>query len=93
LPYFPKTGIADAIVMVKQIAKPNNREDAMKTILETNKLTDTDIKHETSIVLMTVFSVSALLIGLWAFACVVGGLFNHGLVAMVRGYITAITGY
>lgn len=65
----------------------------MKTILDTAKRTDIDVEREVSTVLFTVISTSALIVGLWAAACIIGGLFNHGLVAMLRGYVTAVTGF
>lgn len=65
----------------------------MKTILDTAKRTEIDVEHEVSTVLFTVISASALIIGLWAAACIIGGLFNHGLIVMLRGYLTAVTGF
>lgn len=65
----------------------------MKSMIRTTRRTETDIEHDVSHALFTVFSVSAALIGIWAAACLIGGLLNHGLVAMVRGYITAVTGF
>lgn len=65
----------------------------MKTILDSARRTDTDVEHELSTVLFTVISASALIIGLWAAACIIGGLFSHGLIAMLRGYVTAVTGF
>ncbi|TKB24466.1 hypothetical protein FCL47_18465 [Desulfopila sp. IMCC35006] len=32
------------------------------------------------------------LIGIWGVACIVGGMMSSGPLAMLRGYLTAITG-
>ena len=65
----------------------------MKTILETSKATRTEVTHDVLGVLMTLVSTAALLIGVWAVACFVGALFSHGLSAVIKGYITAVTGF
>jgi hypothetical protein len=65
----------------------------MKTFINTTRRTETDVEHEVSVALFTVISVSASLIGLWAVACLIGGLVNNGVLPMIRGYITAVTGY
>lgn len=65
----------------------------MKTIVDSTRTTETEVTHDLMSILMTVVSASALVIGVWAFACFASALFSHGLIAMVRGYITAITGF
>jgi len=65
----------------------------MKTILGTTRVTETEVTHDVLSVLMTLVSASALLIGIWAAACFVGALFSHGLSGLVKGYITAVTGF
>lgn len=65
----------------------------MKTIVETTKTTQAEVTHDVLSVLMTLLSVSAALIGLWAAACFVGALWNHGLTSVLRGYMTAVTGF
>ena len=35
----------------------------------------------------------AALIGLWGAACLIGGLATYGLGGLLRGYLTAITGF
>lgn len=65
----------------------------MKTILETVKRTETTFEHEISTVLFTVVSASALLVGIWAAACLIGAVLNHGLLKLLRGYLTAVTGF
>jgi len=64
----------------------------MKTLINTTRRTETDVEHEMSVVLFTVITASALLIGLWAAATLISGLMSNGVWAMIRGYITAITG-
>ena len=65
----------------------------MKTILETTRMTETEVTHDVLSVLMTLLSASALLIGVWAAACFVGALWSHGLISVLRGYVTAVTGF
>ncbi|MEJ2136465.1 MAG: hypothetical protein P8X86_14645 [Desulfofustis sp.] len=65
----------------------------MKTIVDSTRTTETEVTHDLLSILMTVASASALVIGVWAFACLASALFSQGLTAVVRGYITAITGF
>jgi hypothetical protein len=69
------------------------QEEAMKTILQTTKRTETDIEYEIATALFTVVAASSVLIGLWAVVCLASGIFSHGLVATLRGYLTAVTGF
>ena len=64
----------------------------MNSLIRTTRRTETDVEHSVSVVLFTVITASAFAIGLWAFACLVGGLVSNGVFPMIRGYITAITG-
>ena len=64
----------------------------MKAILETTKVTETEVTHDVLSVLMTIVSAASVIIGVWAFACIVGALFSHGLAGVIKGYITAVTG-
>ena len=64
----------------------------MKTLLKTTNQTRTDLNHEISQFIFTIVSATALLIGLWGAACLISGLVSNGVFAMVRGYISAITG-
>lgn len=64
----------------------------MKTINRTIRTTKTDVEHDVARVLFNTVAVSAVLIGLWAVACLVGGILEHGLGGLVNGYITAVTG-
>lgn len=64
----------------------------MKTIVRTNNQTETDLEHEVSGFLFNVISASALILGVWGVACLVSGLLSGGIVSLVQGYFTAITG-
>jgi len=65
----------------------------MKTVVESTRTTETEVTHDVMSILMTMVSASPLIIGVWALACFVAALVNHGLTALVRGYISAITGF
>jgi hypothetical protein len=39
-----------------------------------------------------VITVLAALIGIWGIACLIGAVANEGLLEMVQGYISAVTG-
>lgn len=65
----------------------------MKSIVESTRTTETQVTHDVLSIVMTLVSVSALLIGLWAAACLVSALVNHGLIGLLRGYITAVVGF
>lgn len=64
----------------------------MNTILETRNRTETDLEHDVSHVSFRIVSAVALIIGIWGAACLISGLLSNGVMNMVRGYITAITG-
>ena len=64
----------------------------MRTVVESTRTSETEVTHDALSILMTLVSASALIIGLWGIACFVSALLSHGLTALVRGYITAITG-
>lgn len=65
----------------------------MKTIVDRTRTTEAEVTHDVLGVMMTLLSVSAALIGIWAAACFVGAILNHGLVSVIRGYVTAVTGF
>lgn len=48
--------------------------------------------QETAKFAVGAMGAAALLIGLWAAACLIGGLATNGIGGMVRGFITAVTG-
>jgi len=64
----------------------------MKTINKTIRTTKTDVTHDISKVIFSIVVASSVLIGLWAAACLVGGILEHGVGGMISGYISAITG-
>jgi len=64
----------------------------MKTIVDSTRTTEIEVTHDVLGVLMTLLSVSAALIGIWAAACFVGAIVNHGLMSVIQGYVTAVTG-
>ena len=56
--------------------------------------TDTrvDVGQEAAKYGVGVISALSSLIGLWAVACLVGGLVTNGVGGMLQGYISALTG-
>ena len=65
----------------------------MKTLLKTDRQTQTSLDHEVSQFIFTIVSASAVLIGIWGATCLISGLLANGFVSMLRGYITAVTGF
>lgn len=92
-----QTGIPDAITRVNAgyslRINLHFEEDVMKTIVESTRTSETEVTHDVLSILATLVSASALLIGIWAIACFASALLSHGLTGLVRGYITAITGF
>jgi hypothetical protein len=68
-------------------------EDTMKSPIITREKIQVDIAEEVMRFSLKVGSVFGVLIGIWAVSCVVAGLISVGPLQMVRGYITAITGF
>lgn len=64
----------------------------MKTIVTTTSHTETDVTQEVSGFLFAIVSASALIMGIWGAACLVSGLIDGGLMSLLKGYVTAITG-
>jgi len=64
----------------------------MNARIETRKKVQTDVGYETGKFAYGVGLTAAALIGLWGAACLIGGLSDAGLVGLVKGYISAITG-
>lgn len=54
--------------------------------------TKTDVAQETSKFTIRIVMIMAALIGIWAVACLVGGLASGGLGNLLQGYITTILG-
>lgn len=64
----------------------------MNTRIETRKDVRADVGYETSKFAFGVGLTTAALIGLWGAACMIGGLANTGLIGLVKGFFTAVTG-
>ena len=64
----------------------------MNARIETRKRVKADVGYETAKFTYGVGLTAAALIGLWGAACLIGGLSDAGLVGLVKGYISAITG-
>ena len=54
--------------------------------------TRTDVAQETSKFSVGVIMTMAGIIGIWAISCLIGGLASGGLGALIKGFVTAITG-
>ena len=54
--------------------------------------TSTDVAQETSRFSVCVIMTMAGIIGIWAISCLIGGLASGGFSALIRGFVTAITG-
>ena len=52
-----------------------------------------DITQETSKFTIRVVMTMAALIGIWAVACLIGGLASGGVGTLIQGFISAITGH
>jgi len=65
----------------------------MNSPIITREKVQIDIGDEVMRFALKVGSVFGALIGIWAVSCLVAGLINAGPLQMVRGYITAITGF
>ncbi len=64
----------------------------MNARIETRKRVKADVGYETAKFTYGVGLTAAALIGLWGAACLIGGLSDAGLVGLVKGYISALTG-
>lgn len=64
----------------------------MKSSIITKKNVTIDTTDEILVLGLRAGVVMSALIGTWALCCVVSALIHAGPLAMLRGYITAITG-
>ncbi len=71
----------------------NNTEDIMSANTITRTETKTDVGYEASRFGLNVGMAMAALIGLWGAACLIGGLAGNGIGGMLKGLMTAITGF
>lgn len=65
----------------------------MKSPIITKEDIQVDINDEVSRFTVKLGTVISALIGIWAVSCLVAGLISAGPLQMVRGYITALTGF
>lgn len=65
----------------------------MKTPVITKRKVNVDITDEVMSFIAKIMGVSIAFIGVWAVACLVSAWISVGPMQMLRGYITAITGY
>jgi hypothetical protein len=65
----------------------------MTTQIISKHETKTDVAHETSKFTMRVVMTMSALIGIWALACLIGGLASGGVGNLIKGYISTIIGY
>lgn len=60
-------------------------------IIDKNE-TKSDVAQETSKFTIGVVMTLAGMIGVWAMACLIGGLASGGIGGLIKGYISAILG-
>ncbi len=65
----------------------------MKSPIITKDDIQVDINDEVTRFTVKLGSVISACIGIWAVSCLVAGLISAGPFQMVRGYITALTGF
>lgn len=67
-----------------------NRESLKSTGLTVSGIDR--LTHDAAEVGMGVVTLLAALIGIWGIACLIGGVANEGLIELVNGYISAVSG-
>jgi len=65
----------------------------MTTQIINKNETKTDVGQETSKFTIGVVMILAGLIGIWALACLIGGLASGGVGNLIQGYISTIIGH
>jgi hypothetical protein len=65
----------------------------MNSPIITREKIKVDVADETMKFVLKVGKVVSALIGIWAVSCLVSAIINIGPLQMVKGYITAITGF
>lgn len=55
--------------------------------------TKTDVAQETSKFTVRIVTAMAAIIGVWAVACLIGGLASGGVGNLIQGYISTIIGH
>jgi hypothetical protein len=69
------------------------QEDTMTTQIINKNETKTDVAQETSKFTIRVVMTMAAVIGVWALACLIGGLASGGVGNLIKGYVSTIIGY
>lgn len=64
----------------------------MTTQILKNSETKVNVTQETSKFSLIAVMTMASLVGVWALACLIGGLASSGTGNLIRGYVTAIFG-
>jgi hypothetical protein len=65
----------------------------MTTQIINKNETKTDVAQETSKFTIRVVMTLSALIGIWALACLIGGLASGGVGNLIQGYISTIIGH
>lgn len=65
----------------------------MTTQIINKNETKTDVAQETSKFTIRVVMTMAAVIGVWALACLIGGLASGGGGNLIKGYVSTIIGY
>ena len=58
-----------------------------------NLATADKLAHDASEVGLGLIALLAAMIGIWSIACLVGGIANAGVVDLITGYVSAVTGH
>lgn len=64
----------------------------MNAKIETRTDVRENVGYETAKFSYAVGLAAAVLIGLWGFSCMIGGLVNVGAVGLIKGFFSAVTG-
>lgn len=67
-----------------------NKEKLASTGLEISSVDK--LTNDASQVGIGIVTILAALIGIWGIACLIGGIANEGLIELVNGWISAVTG-
>ncbi len=65
----------------------------MKSPIITSERIKIDVADETMKFALKVGKAASALIGIWAVSCLASAVINIGPLQMVKGYITALTGF
>jgi hypothetical protein len=76
----------------KDLTAPKHKGKAMTTQILKRNETKVNVTQETSKFSLIAVMTMASLVGIWALACLIGGLASSGTGNLVMGYITAVFG-